>query len=544
MLDLKRENLKKIKAFCGEKDVEVLAKHVRNLFHGEEFSVFNLMTYMDTMVILHDDKGENITRYVTMKDSEKSNYLILSADKSVEEMRFNAACMVRRVLKAIKEGGNVVSLNTSSNNSFTREEKHFACSLLMPKKELLKFVTQKKDDGNYLYLDEKKILPFKNIHAIADRFGVAFSKCCSRNFYVFDDLRDSNKGNYTVAGCTSRKDYKSAKEKYLQTDWEKDRDEVAPDHEKNSEGRVKLLIDALHYRPYKKLSDIAKRKILTNLIKFDAVNEKVIDTPEEVKQTINEYISSGGKIDKQGKLVTGDKELVLTDEQLIVIGEYDLCEKVLKENLISNMIMFDPTLAVLEKMSYKDAINSLREKDMCYFIKSLHRALFKRLEEKYDDVRGGMYRNYPVYLPMTGVSPIDWTEIPYEMENMAYRILSILRDNVNCNLSNCEYIERVNKEIHTMIRMQPFQDGNKRTSKLLQNILYQEKGIPYTLVSVNNYGAFVDGWRSKDPGLYNKLMYSLILESYGYFYGNQSTNDAMLGKRNTEKIILANKRKT
>ena len=74
-------------------------------------------------------------------------------------------------------------------------------------------------------------------------------------------------------------------------------------------------------------------------------------------------------------------------------------------------------------------------------------------------------------------------------------------------------------------------------------ILYQEKGIPYTLVSTNHYADFVDGWRSADPKLYNKFMYSLILESYGYFYGVQSATEAAKGRGKDHKDIIDNKRK-
>ena len=71
--------------------------------------------------------------------------------------------------------------------------------------------------------------------------------------------------------------------------------------------------------------------------------------------------------------------------------------------------------------------------------------------------------------------------------------------------------------------------------------MYQEKGMPYTLVSVDDYGSFVDGWRSKDVDLYNKFMYKLILDSYNYFYGNQSVNEAIFS--NSKAIINQNRGK-
>lgn len=546
MLDLNSRYFKKIIEVWDGEDIENTTLSIRNLFRDKEghFSIFELMEKLEIMTILHDDKEDSLCRFITFKDHHSRNYLVLSASRSIEEMRFDAACMLRKMLKETAKGKSVLSFNCSvQTKAFSREDKHFACALLMPRKKVLEFITQKDEFGKYIYLDENREISLKNINAVADKFGVPFNKCCSRLFNMFEDLRKEKKNSFYIQGCYNRGQYKKVVHSYSEEQRVADLNEVAPNHNHNRLRRTRHLIDSLHYRTYDKLSEVARRKILINLIQFDAVNEKVVDTPEEVRQIINQYISCGGKVSKEGVLVTGDKELQLSDEQLIVIGEYDLSEEVLKKSLIANMINHVPQLSRLKEMSYKDAINSITEKEMCYFIKALHRGLFKRLEEKYDEERGGMYRNYQVYLPMTGVTPPEWTQVSYEMENLAYRILCILKQNVNEGLSNSEYIERVNEEIYNMIRMQPFQDGNKRTSKLLSNILYQEKGIPYTLVSTNNYGAFVDGWRSENAEMYNKFMYSLILESYGYFYGVQSATEAARGKGKDHKNIIDNKRR-
>ena len=545
MINLNSEEIKKLCSLYNDNDMEESSIHIRNRYIHKDgnFSVFELFSILDSLVILHDD-NEFKTRFITFKNEDSANYLILRTNKSIEDTRFDAACMLRRVLKQLHEKSDTASVNCSvTDKGFTREDKHFACALLMPEKELIKFITQKDENGNYLYLNDKNEISVKNINIVADHFGLPFGKCSSRMFLVFEKLRKEKKANFYIEGCYSKRLYKNMKETYTTKQMKKDRDEVCPNHDKNSQERIKLLINSLHYRPYHKLSEIAKRKILIQLITYDAVNEKVVETSQEVKDIINQYIASGGKVDSKGILHTGDKQLQLTDDQLIVIGEYDLSEKVLKDNLITNMMKYDPTLSRLKDLDYLDAINSLSERDMCFFIKSLHRDLYMRLEQKYDEKRGGDYRNFPVYLPMTGVTPIEWPLIHREMENLSYRLLAILKDNANGNITNCEYIERVNTEIYNMIRMQPFQDGNKRTSKLLSNILFQEKGLPYILVSQNDYGAFVDGWRSPNTDSYNKTIYSLILDSYSYFYGHQSVNEAVNTKTQSERIINANRHK-
>jgi len=115
-----------------------------------------------------------------------------------------------------------------------------------------------------------------------------------------------------------------------------------------------------------------------------------------------------------------------------------------------------------------------------------------------------------------------------------------LKKNANGELSNSEYIDKINECIYEMIRMQPFADGNKRTSRLLSNILYQEKGIPFVLLPVSLWNDYVDAWKSDDIKDYNDLMNRLIVESYGYFYGNQTANEAVISKSKSEKIITAN----
>ena len=126
------------------------------------------------------------------------------------------------------------------------------------------------------------------------------------------------------------------------------------------------------------------------------------------------------------------------------------------------------------------------------------------------------------------------------MDNLSWRILEILKKNANGELSNSEYIARVNECIYEMIRMQPFSDGNKRTSRLLSNILYQEKGIPYVIIPVKDWDNYVNAWSKNTIEDYNSMMNRLVIDSYKYFYGNQSANDAAFNKVTGQKIITNN----
>ena len=77
---------------------------------------------------------------------------------------------------------------------------------------------------------------------------------------------------------------------------------------------------------------------------------------------------------------------------------------------------------------------------------------------------------------------------------------------------------------------------------LLSNILYQEKGLPYVLLPVQEWNNYVDAWSNDDISVYNEMMHRLILESYNYFYGGQSVGGATKGKEKGTKLINANRK--
>lgn len=542
MINVKKDTIKYIKSLYNDTRIEESATNIRGKFSDSDgkFSVFDMFSLLDSMVILHDDEDVSRTRFVTFRNSDSANYLILNTNRSVEEMRFDAACMLKKLLKEVGKMGDKVSLNcTVADKAFSREEKHFACALLMPKKALVRIILQKDENGNYKYLNKKGELSLKNVNVIADYFGVPFNKCLSRIYYVLDDLNSERKDKLYIEGCYNRSLYKEVKSKYSEEQMLLDRKEVCPNYEKNNAQRVKHLIDSLHYRSYSKLSEVAKRRLLVNLAKFDSINEGVVKSEKEAKKIINDFIACEGEV-KQGKLVTKDAVYDLSNEQLVVLGEYTLYKSALSRGLIKGIAKSDPSLSYIANLSYEEALNELNERDIARYICDLHRRMFGFISEKYNETRGGFYRNYPVKLSGTTVSPMDPYLIKNGMENLSWRILDILKRNARGEYSNSEYLTKVNECIYEMIRMQPFGDGNKRTSRLLSNLLYQEKGIPFVLLPPSTWDEYVDAWSSDNTDKYNNLMNRLILDSYSYFYGDQSVSEAVITKNQTEKIINAN----
>ena len=545
MLNASKKTFATIKNFYDPNDIDGSCEYIRKSFtkKGEDFSIFTMFEDLDTMVILYDDKINSSTRYISFSGEEKKNYLVLSADRSVEELRFDAACMLAKIAKKVSATKNTCCPNyTTVSKNFSREEKHFALALLVPKHDLIKFITQKDENGNYLYLDENKEISFKNMNIVADHFGVPFNQCLSRTFHVSQDLKASDsKHAFQIKGCKSKTEYEKLKKAYSEEMQKKDMLEVVPNHKLHRTHLANHLIDSIHYRSWSSLSDIAKRRLLISLVKADSVNEGIVKSESEAKMIINNYIASGGTI-YDGKLITKNGEFELSDDQLVVLGEYELYSKTLERGLIAGIAKSNPRLGYILNLDYKEALNCLTERDLSNYICSLHERLFAKLSFKYGEQRGGYYRTGNVHLAGTTVSTAEPRMIKQLMDNVSWRILDILKRNANGEYSNSQYIDKINECIYEIIRMQPFADGNKRTSRLLSNILYQEKGLPYVFVPVKDWGNYVDAWSSDNIADYNEMMHNLIIESYQYFYGTQSVTDITNNKTYGKNIITTNKK--
>jgi hypothetical protein len=78
MLNINNPSVKKIMQVYNPSDIEGSADAIRSLFVDKEvFSIFDMFSNLDTMLILHDDGDEDITRYISFKDHERKNYLVL-----------------------------------------------------------------------------------------------------------------------------------------------------------------------------------------------------------------------------------------------------------------------------------------------------------------------------------------------------------------------------------------------------------------------------------------------------------------------------------
>ena len=80
MLNTSKENFQKIKKLYEYPYINESCEYIRRSFTNEygEFSIFEMLSKLDTMVILYDDKSNGRTRYISFSGQEDKNYLVFS----------------------------------------------------------------------------------------------------------------------------------------------------------------------------------------------------------------------------------------------------------------------------------------------------------------------------------------------------------------------------------------------------------------------------------------------------------------------------------
>ena len=78
MLNTNKPNFLKLKNLYTYQHIDDSCEYIRKSFSkkGEPFSVFDMLSGLDTMVILYDDKSGHNTRYISFSGDEEKNYLV------------------------------------------------------------------------------------------------------------------------------------------------------------------------------------------------------------------------------------------------------------------------------------------------------------------------------------------------------------------------------------------------------------------------------------------------------------------------------------
>lgn len=553
----------------------VLRKHRK--YDENYFNIFRTINELDMRVALADygldEDGTPLEccQFIP-RNSHERGYIITSNNSSIERIRFDCAIML---YCAIKNRKKIAVYKPSIDSRTMHQAKIFAVNLLMPEKELKNFVYKKDENGKYLYLDENGKISIDNINYVANHFGVPFRTCAVRILNVCGNIENI-----------------STKEKLLSVI--KNRNYQHPTSIKDSKYKIEMceqLIDSLRYLKVERTKAIVLEKILRECVKNESLLEGVIKDTKGVNNIL-QIFATGGEIDENGVLHSkyGDKSIKLKEEQLIVLGNYEMLKQIAyegpayytenKEQVVDEAInkcgyglenekkkslLMDAGLKYLNgDSSYKDTclflkeVCELKERDIQTFTDALvgfdqytilrfHKTLFKYSKEQ--DYIGGKYRTSGVRITGAKFETASPTEVPYVMWNLNCDIIDLLKR--KDEYSNSEYINKVNQLVVRFLKIHPFQDGNGRVSRAITNFLYKKKHLPFVFINADKQReAYLDSLdevegqhfnvNEGDLTSLNIVMHNAIATSYSNIYeGSKMLTDP---EKEISRSRLVNKR--
>lgn len=521
------------------------------------FDIFKTINNLDIRIALADygvdEKGEPIEccQFVP-RGNDKRGYIVLSNNSSIGRLRYNCAIIL---YCAIKNQKNIATYRPGLNDKTLRAAKAFAAEILIPEKELKQFLFMKDNQGKYLLLDENGEITIDDINKVARYFGAPYRVCASRILELYNNIKDIKSDSQLNRIIKSRL-------------WS---DENNKSLRKRECMMNEQLINSLRYLRVEKTKSITLEKILRECVKNEALLEGVIKDTKGVNYLLQVF-ANGGVVDSEGYLhnkYTKDK-IKLSEDQLIVLGNYELLKSIALESsayytdddreVVSESInkagyglsktkikdnLMDIGLKFLnDTITYKEAATLLKETcDMQsyeidsflnnllgfdhYTLKRFHKSLFKYSSQS--DYMRGKYRTVPVKISGAKFDTAGTKEIDYAMENLNYDIMDLLK--IKDELTNSEYINKVNALVARFIMIHPFQDGNGRVSRALTNFLYKKKHLPFIFINADNSrNEYIDAlseinfedikYHNYDTDLtdINLIMYKALKTSYSNIY--------------------------
>ena len=163
-----------------------------------------------------------------------------------------------------------------------------------------------------------------------------------------------------------------------------------------------------------------------------------------------------------------------------------------KKNYITNENRLEEVTKIKEKQGLGIVYDYIQSFDVnssmnVYTLLKLHQLLFSKAPHP---ECAGSLRTYDVYLPNTGITVPTWTDVPKMMQQLYFESLPLFQEGKYIRESKdmshlIPYIDRCIELNCKLIQIQPFVDGNKRTSRALMNLMFKTVNIPPVYVKIS-----------------------------------------------------------
>ena len=180
--------------------------------------------------------------------------------------------------------------------------------------------------------------------------------------------------------------------------------------------------------------------------------------------------------------------LTLKETFLVISEGMTVKNKPLKDHLEARDHYF--TLNYLYELVENGKHNTLSE----HFIRSIHQLIMQETDKEW----AGVFRNANVIISGAQYVPPDAIEVSHKMKELV--------EWVNANKSNLHIIELSALMHHKLVYIHPFFDGNRRTSRIIMNLLLMQYGFPLVIILKNDRKKYYSVLSQADKENYKPLV--------------------------------------
>ena len=415
--------------------------------------IYEVCKGLGIRVVTTDYKGnDDVAQYI--ERSDRHPFISVDYTTNCRRVRFNIATMIYCALHTSFNKSYVVT--KTPENQKLHSAKKFAASLLMPTPRLKSVLYETDENGEYKYLTKyngELVIPFKNIHYVAERFGVEFAACAKRIFH----------SKLVNIRRITENDYDELKRRLTTPEAsEAMRKKLIPDYNEHDYVLKTYLLNNLYFPKITKISEEICERLRRETVKNDSLIEGVISSARNIERFLNKY--KANKLEEMYKLPISHR---------IIIGHYETIKDL--ENIPFNKYFFNELHSRLFKyaQSSKEEIEWLQDPAHCR----------RGGKDDFIEFVPGQYRKTQNALMHARFTTDSVEDIYMNINNIYYDAEYLL--NNKDNYSNVEYINRVNNLVHRFCVCHPFDDGNGRVARLFMNYMFVKKDLPPVYINAS-----------------------------------------------------------